>query len=88
MFNGLFGIGRAYKRLPDHHNFQELAANFESLANNLMDQAVFWGPSGGAKWQWNLARDIQMLLDYARTHVPEDSDGPHYFSNKGYTKIQ
>ncbi|MBS4082946.1 MAG: hypothetical protein KGZ73_05300 [Rhizobiales bacterium] len=81
MFNGWFGIGRAYNKLPAHNNFQELAANFETLSQNLMDQAIFFGWQGAAdKWQWRMARDIQMLLEYARTNVPEDADGPHYLS--------
>ena len=40
MFNGLFGIGRSYKKLPPHHNFTELANNIEELANALMDQSL------------------------------------------------
>jgi hypothetical protein len=37
MLNGLFGIGRAYKKLPPHHNFAELADNIDQLANDLMN---------------------------------------------------
>src|SRR5438477_6989621 len=36
MFNGLFGLGRAYKKLPQHHNFKELAENVERVADYLM----------------------------------------------------
>ena len=40
MFKGLFGLGRAYKRLPPHHNFKELADNIDQLAGYLMDRSL------------------------------------------------
>jgi hypothetical protein len=36
MFNALFGLGRAYKKLPPHRNFAELANNMEHLAGYFM----------------------------------------------------
>ena len=91
MFNGLFGIGRAYKKLPPHHNFTELANNIEQLANALMDQSLGSFAREGylkapGKWQWQLGNDLKMLVEYARGSVPDDTDGLHYFSGRGYTK--
>jgi hypothetical protein len=87
MFNGLFGIGRAYKKLPEHHNFTELANNIERLANALMNQSLgFWGKdylNASTKWQHQLGDDLMMLVDYARTYVPDDNDGLHYHSGRG-----
>jgi len=40
MFNGLFGIGRSYRKLPPHHNFAQLADNVEQLANYLMGRSL------------------------------------------------
>ena len=40
MFNGLFGLGRAYRQLPQHHNFAELADNIERVAGYLMDRSL------------------------------------------------
>jgi hypothetical protein len=86
MFNGLFGLGRAYRRLPPHNNYVELAANMERLADYLIDKSV---GSGGEKykkapdrWEWKLGHDLKMLVAYARDHVPDDSDGLHYFSTQ------
>jgi hypothetical protein len=39
MLNGLFGIGKAYKKLPPHHNFAELADNIERLADELLNRS-------------------------------------------------
>jgi hypothetical protein len=63
LFNGLFGIGRAYKKLPPHHNFTELAANIESLANHLLDVGAGNFATGGTlraseRWQWQLGNDV------------------------------
>jgi len=44
LLNGLFGLGRAYKKLPPHHDFAELAANIERLADYLMDRSF------GLRW--------------------------------------
>jgi hypothetical protein len=91
MLNGLFGIGRSYKKLPPHHNFTELVNNIEQLANDLMNQSFGSFANEGylnvpGKWQWQLGNDLKMLLEYARGHVPDDTDGLHYFSGRGYTK--
>jgi hypothetical protein len=37
MLNGLFGIGRAYKKLPPHHKFTKLA-DIERFAEYLKDR--------------------------------------------------
>lgn len=91
MFNGLFGIGRAYKKLPPHHNFTELAANIESLANYLLDVGAGNFSTEGylrapERWQWQLGNDLKMLIEYARGSVPPDTDGLHYFSGQGYSQ--
>jgi hypothetical protein len=89
----MFGskIGRAYKKLPPHHNFVELAANIERLADDLLDQAVGSFASEGylkapGRWEWRLGNDLKMLIEYARGYVPEDTDGLHYYSGRGYKK--
>lgn len=91
MFNGLFGIGRAYKKLPPHRSFTELAANVEMLANYLLDVGAGNFANEGylkahERWQWQLGNDLKLLLEYARGFVPPDADGLHYFSGRGYTK--
>jgi hypothetical protein len=83
LFNGLFGLGRAYRKLPPHHNFAELAANIDAFANHLLDRAV--GKNFGGEnylnapnsWEWKLGRDLKTLVEYARDHVPADVDGLH-----------
>lgn len=87
MLNDLFGVGRAYKKLPPHHDFAELANNIEQLANALMNQSLGSFAREGylkapTKWQWRLGNDLKMLLEYARGHVPEDTDGLHYSSGR------
>jgi hypothetical protein len=62
VLNGLFGLGRAYKKLPPHHNFTELADNIERLANYLMDRSLgSFGNEGYIKapdrWEWQLGND-------------------------------
>ena len=91
MLNGLFGIGRAYKKLPPHHNFAELADNIEQLANDLMDRSLRSFAREGyskapSRWEWQLGNDLKMLLEYARGSVPSDTDGLHHFSGRGRTK--
>jgi hypothetical protein len=88
MFNGLFGIGRAYKKLPPHHNFAELADNIEQLANELMNRSLRSFASDSyldapRRWQWQLGNDMKMLLEYARGSVPPDIDGLHQHSHGG-----
>ena len=88
MFNGLFGLGRAYKRLPPHHNFAELADNVERLANHLMDRSLgSFAREGYLKahdrWEWQLGTDLKLLLEYARGFVPADTDGLHHYSGRG-----
>jgi hypothetical protein len=91
MLNGLFGIGRAYKKLPPHHNFAELADNIEQLANDLMDRSLGSFAREGylkapGRWEWQLGNDLKMLLEYARGSVPSDTDGLHHLSGRGRTK--
>ena len=91
MLNGLLGVERAYKKLPQHHNFTELANNIEQLANALVDQSLGSFAREGHlkapdKWQWQLGNDLKMLVEYARGSDPDDTDGLHYFSGRGYSK--
>jgi len=91
MLNGLFGIGRAYKKLPPHHNFAELADNIEQLANALKNGSLgSFAREGYLKapshWQWQLGNDLILLLEYARGSVPPDTDGLHHFSDRGHNK--
>jgi hypothetical protein len=88
MFNGLFGFGRAYKKLPPHHNFKELADNIERLADYLMDRSLgSFAREGYLKapdrWEWKLGNDLKLLLEYARGFVPPDTDGLHHYSGRG-----
>jgi len=88
MFNGLFGLGRAYKRLAPHHNFKELADNIERLADYLMDRSLGSFANEGylkapGRWEWQLGNDLKLLLKYAGDFVPPDTDGLHYFSGGG-----
>ena len=85
MLNGLFGLGRAYRKLPPHRNFAELAANVERVADHLRDKAVAnFGKADRApeRWEWQLGSDLKMLVEYARAHVPDDADGFHHFSRR------
>lgn len=91
MLSGLFGVGSAYKKLPAHHNFAELANNIQQLANALMHQSLGSFAREGClkapgRWRWQLGNDLKMLLEYARGHAPEYTDGLHYFSGRGYAK--
>jgi hypothetical protein len=88
MFNGLFGIGRAYRKLPPHHDFAQLADNVEQRANYLMDRSLGSFAREGylkapTRWEWQLGEDLKMLLRYARDFVPPDTDGLHYHSGRG-----
>jgi hypothetical protein len=87
MFNGLFGLGRAYKKLPLHRDFTELAANVEQLADYLMDRSLGGFANEGYlkapdRWDWQLGNDLKMLLEFARDFVPPDTDGLHYYSRR------
>ena len=87
MFNGLFGLGRAYKRLPPHHDFKELADNLERVADYLIDRSLGSFSSEGYlkapdRWEWRLGEDLKLLLKYARDFVPPDTDGLHYYSGR------
>jgi hypothetical protein len=91
MLSGWFGLGRAYRKLPPHHDFTELANNIETLANYLMDRSLgsfaLEGYSRAPnRWEWKLGNDLKMLLEYARADVPPDTDGLHYFSGRGRTR--
>jgi hypothetical protein len=88
MFNGLFGLGREYKKLPPHHDFKELTDNVERLADYLMDRSLGSFVSEGYlkapdRWEWQLGNDLKLLLEYTRGHVPPDTDGFHQCSGRG-----
>jgi hypothetical protein len=88
MFNGLFGLGRAYKKLPQHHNFKELAENVERVADYLIIRSLGSFASEGYlkapnRWESRLGDDLKLLLKYARDFVPPDTDGLHYYSGRG-----
>jgi hypothetical protein len=79
MFSGLSGIGRAYKKLPPHHNYVELASNIEKLANHLLDSSLGSFSSEGYvkapdRWEWKLGNDLKMLLENASSFVWRDHD--------------
>jgi hypothetical protein len=88
MFNGWFGLGRAYKKLPPHHDYKELAANVETLANYLIDKGADGSETGHLTWQWKLGNDLKLLLQYADGFVPPETDGLHYFSGRGREKAK
>jgi hypothetical protein len=80
MFSGLLGFGRAYRRLPPHHNFGELASNIERLADQLMNRSLGGFASEGYlkaadRWEWKLGNDLKMLVQYPRDFVPPETDG-------------
>jgi hypothetical protein len=81
MFNALFGIGRRYKKLPHHTNFDQLADNFEKLADEMMDSAVNGRGHNISRatddWRWKFGQDLKMLFGYARDSVEEGSDYKH-----------
>ncbi|WP_164937379.1 MULTISPECIES: hypothetical protein [Bradyrhizobium] len=83
LFNRLSRLGRAYRKLPEHHNFAELADNIDAFANHLLDRAIgknFGGESylnAPNTWEWKLGRDLKTLVEYARSYVPKDVDGLH-----------
>lgn len=91
MFHGLFGVGKAFKKLPPHHNFKELADNMERLANLLLDRGC---GDFGSEWylqapyrvEWQLGQDLKQLVDYARDFVPPDTDGLHHPRNRNRAK--
>jgi len=88
MFSGLSGLARAYKKLPSHHNYVELAANMEKLANYLLDSSLGSFANEGylkapERWEWKLGNDLKMLLQYANDFVPPDTDGLHHYSGRG-----
>ncbi len=90
MFSNLSKLSRAYRRLPEHHNFKELADNIETLANHFLDEGCRGMATGTIpsqpRWEWKLGADLKLLLDYARGNVPPDADGIHYYRGKGYTR--
>lgn len=88
MLNGMFGIGREFRKLPPHRDFAELADNIERIADYLMDRSLgsFIGEGhrkAPSRWEWQLGSDLKMLLEYARASVPPDTDGLHHFSGRG-----
>ena len=88
MFSNLTGLGGAYSKLPPHHNFAELVANIEKLADYLLDRGA--GSFGreaylkaSGRWEWKLGQDLKMLIEYAKDFVPPQADGLHHFSGRG-----
>jgi hypothetical protein len=83
MLSDLFGIGRAYRRLPPHQNFQDLADNVEQISNYLLNRSLGSFATEGYlkaphRWEWRMGTDLKMLLDYARAFVPPETDGLHH----------
>jgi hypothetical protein len=81
-------MGRAYNKLPPHHSFAELANNIERLAGELMYQSLgrlahkdF--ENAPNRWEWKLGKDLKLLIEYARRHVPPDVDELHHFEERG-----
>ncbi len=75
-------IGRAYKKLQPHHSFAELTNNMDRLASELMYQSLgrfahkdFENAS--SRWEWRLGKDLKLLIEYAKRHVPPDVDDLH-----------
>jgi hypothetical protein len=88
MFSNFFGIGRAYRRLPPHQNFQDLADNLEQISNYLLDRCLGSFATEGylkapQRWEWRLGTDLKMLLEYARDFVPPETDGLHHHRTRG-----
>lgn len=82
MLRGNFGIARAYKKLPLHKDFGELANNMEALADYLLSRATgSFAREGYLKapnrWEWKLGSDLKLLCEYARSTVPDDANGFH-----------
>jgi hypothetical protein len=76
-------IGRAYKKLPPHHSFAQLANNIERLANDLMYQSLGRFShddyqNAPNRWEWKLGKDLKLLIEYAKGYVPPDIDGLHH----------
>jgi|SRR4026208_2107643 len=87
MLRDLFGIARAYKKLPPHKDFGQLANNIETLANYLLDRSSgSFAREGYLKvpdrWESRLGSDLKLLCQYARTAVPDDANGPHVKQSK------
>lgn len=93
MISEIFGLGRAYKKLPPHDNFAQLAANIERIADYLLDRSLGNFRNEGylkapQRWEWKLGNDLKMLLQYARDFVPPDTDGLHWASRSRERKSQ
>jgi hypothetical protein len=87
MLRDHFGIARAYKKLPLHKDFGELANNIETLADYLLDRSLgSFAREGYLKtpdrWEWKLGSDLKLLCQYARSAVPDDADWGHTKRNK------
>jgi hypothetical protein len=87
MLRDLFGIARAYKKLPPHKNFGQLANNIETLADYLLDRSLgSFAREGYLKvpdrWEWKLGSDLKLLCQYARSAVSDDADEGHIKRNK------
>ena len=87
MLRDLFGIARAYKKLPPHKDFGQLASNIETLAAYLLDRSSgSFAREGYLKvpdrWEYKLGRDLKLLCQYARTAVPDGANGLHVKQSK------
>ena len=87
MLRDLFGIARAYKKLPPHKDFVQLANNIETLADYLLDRSSGSLAREGYlkvpdRWEWKLGSDLKLLCQYARIAVPDDANGLHVKRNK------
>jgi hypothetical protein len=82
MLRDLFGIARAYRKLPPHRDFGQLADNIEALAQYLLYRSSgSFAREGYLKapdrWDCKLGSDLKLLCRYARSAVPDDANGLH-----------
>jgi hypothetical protein len=87
MLRDLFGIARAYKRLPPHKDFNQLANNIETLADYLLNRSSGSLAREGYlkapdRWEWKLGSDLKLLCQYARSAGLDDANGLHVKRNK------
>ena len=87
MLRDFFGIARAYKKLPPHKDFGQLANNIEALADYLLDRSSgSFAREGYLKvpdrWDCKLGSDLKLLCQYARISVPDNATGLHEKQSK------
>lgn len=87
MLRDLFGIARAYKKLPPHRDFGQLADNIEALAHYLLHRSSgSFAREGYLKipdrWDCKLGSDLKLLCQYARSGVAADANGLHVKQSK------